>query len=158
MKLRIAEFKELMWVSSVKYCEVDAVLAVLRRHAEEQKFNHYIPENIKEILEQLIKLDQVLVLRKEDSTIVGLLAFSVTQNPFLVFKKQVAQELVWCVDKPHRKYSKMLVSLYEERAKELGCTSVILSHLEEGRFKLLGKVFKTLGYKKLETMYEKELT
>lgn len=151
------EYNDLMWVSPCRDSEVEQVTSLLLDEAKKAGYSEYLPEDLTPIVLELIKQETVLCLRYETGTIVGVLIYTISSNPFMVFKKKLAQELVWCVKKPYRKYSKLLLKHYEYSAKEQGCEYTILSHLETGRFKLLGKVYKQAGYHKLETMYEKEL-
>lgn len=158
MRLETVDYNELMWVSSAKENEVETIVDLISFLAKEERFFNYIPSNVNDVIKNLIKEDTVLVLRSENGHIVGLLAFAIFNNPNLVFKKAIAQELVWCVKKEYRKYSFMLLDMYESKVKDRGCTHTVLAVNEDHKkSKALKKLYELKGYKVLETMYEKEL-
>lgn len=147
---------DLMWVSIAKENELDQVMLVFNSLLEESEYKKFVPEDVVDVITQLIKNETVLCLRDEQGKIIGLLIFTIHNNPHILFKKSFAQELVWCVLKPYRKHSKLLVSHYELVAKVMGCTSTMLAAVD--KFDVVERLYKTMGYNKFEVTFEKELT
>lgn len=147
-----------MWVSVVREHELYESLVVFKELLEESEYKKYVPENVEDILKSLIEKETVLSLKNEEGKIVGLLAYTIYDNPFILFKKKFAQELVWCVLKPYRKHSKMLVEFYESQAKEKGCTSVMLAAMVSKKSPVIERLYNSLGYNKSEEFFEKELS
>lgn len=159
MKRATVHYNDLMWVSLAKENELGDIVNLLKSLAEEEGFSHYLPSNLEDLISKLIKDETVLCLRRDSSTVVGLLIYTVHMNPLLLFKKSIAQELVWCVKKEHRKYSFMLLDTFESKARDNGCTHTVLAVTEEHkRNRVLKKLYSLNGYNVFETMYEKELT
>lgn len=156
MKLEI-QVRDLSWVSVAKEEEIYQVMNVFNNLLEESDYKKYVPENVEEVIKGLIKNETLLCLRNEVGGIVGILAFTIYDNPHILFKKRFAQELVWCVLKPYRKDSKLLVKHYELVAQAMGCTSVMLAAMVSDKSPAIGRMYNSLGYKRSEEFFEKEL-
>jgi len=154
MRLEIL-VSDLLWVSPAREHELSQVLSVFNELLNESEYKDFVPSNVDEVFKELIKQECVLSLREENGRIVGLLAYTLHENPYILFKKKFAQELVWCVLKPYRKHSKMLVAYLEQVAKEKGCTSVMLGAMYSSKSKVINRLYKSMGYNKFEEIFEK---
>ena len=56
-----------------------------------------------------------------------MIACIVIDNPYLLFKSKTAQEIVWAVRKPYRRYSKQLLDLFFEWAKTKETNKILVS-------------------------------
>ena len=151
------QVRDLSWVSVAKEDELTKVMFVFRTLLDESEYKKYVPDNVEEVIKGLIKNETLLCLRTETGDIVGLLAFTIYDNPHILFKKRFAQELVWCVLKPYRKDSKLLVKHYELVAEAMGCTSVMLSAMVSDKSPMIGRMYQSMGYRRSEEFFEKEL-
>lgn len=150
-----------MWVSKARESDsVDGIYYVFNELLKESGYDqfHLGEQETKELITNVINNEEssLFLLKNESGTIVGLLAATIHTNPFSFFKKRIAQELVWCVLKDYRKYSKMLVSEFEYWALDKKCDEVTLACAFN--FNVVDRLYRSLGYNKSEVFYKKDIT
>ena len=86
---------------------------------------------------------------------VGLIAGMVVNN--LTNGKAALQEVIWYVYKEHRKQGRMLLEYFEEAAKNIGCSQIVMALMCNSGAEKLGKFYERMGYKPFEVQYMKEI-
>jgi|694.fasta_scaffold144024_2 GNAT superfamily N-acetyltransferase len=69
----------------------------------------------------------------------------------------VANELFWFVSKEHRGHGLKLLDVFESWAADFGIKRVSMVHLENLSPKALNRLYRSRGYRVVETHYFKEL-
>lgn len=103
---------------------------------------------------------RILAYVKDEGKVVGLVAAVVSKGHFIFNKEQsLGQEVVWWVHEDYRgsKIGKLLLTVLETWAKELGLSRLALGHYENDTGRKVGILYRRLGYKPVEHNYIKEL-
>ena len=108
------------------------------------------------------RLDQMIEVCKDisyflvvDEKPVGVIAGFMVNN--MTNDKPAVQEVIWYVDKEYRSYGKMLMDAFEDLARELGATSLVMGLMCNSMSDRLDKFYKRLGFRPFEVQYIKEL-
>ena len=91
-----------------------------------------------------------------DGKVVGMIAGMKQQN--LTNGKLALQEVVWYVDKDYRANGRILLQYFEEAAKNMGASCVVMGLMCNSGMDKLDKFYKRMGYKPFEIQYMKEIT
>lgn len=131
-------------------------LLILGRQFIKESGYKWDRERVEEIMNNLISNDESCIIVYEvDGEVVGGL-LGTTAEPFLSHQKQ-AHEMAWFVDKDHRdnKGGIGMMKAFEEWAKDLGCTEIIMGDIVGVRD--LTNLYEHKGYKMVEKLYSKEI-
>ncbi len=71
--------------------------------------------------------------------------------------KVMYQEIIWYVNKPHRRHGVRLLREVEKRLKSQGINDMIMGVLENSKAEKLKQFYERIGYKLLETQYIRNL-
>jgi GNAT superfamily N-acetyltransferase len=93
---------------------------------------------------------------KVDGKVVGLIAGMKQEN--LTNGALALQEVVWYVDKEYRANGRILLKYFEEAAKNMGASCVVMGLMCNSGMDKLDKFYKRMGYKPFEIQYMKEIT
>jgi GNAT superfamily N-acetyltransferase len=93
---------------------------------------------------------------KVEDKVVGLIAGMEVKN--LTNGKLALQEVVWYVDKDYRANGRILLQYFEEAAKNMGASCVVMGLMCNSGMDKLDKFYKRMGYKPFEIQYMKEIT
>ncbi len=100
--------------------------------------------------------DSIIFLLFSGDEYVGLLAANTFNQHPLWHEYRIATELFWFVKPDHRgKHSMLLIAAYEQWCKDNNCDYATLVHFEPDS--RLEKVYKSLGYTKIESSYIKAI-
>ena len=91
-----------------------------------------------------------------DGKAVGVIGGLVVQN--LTNGKSAIQEVIWYVDKAHRKHGTKLMTALEELAKAMKIPSIVMGLMCNSMSDRLDKFYKRLGYRPFEVQYIKEIS
>jgi len=91
-----------------------------------------------------------------DRKVVGLIAGMKQEN--LTNGKLALQEVIWYVDKDYRANGRILLQYFEEAAKMMGASCVVMGLMCNSGMDKLDKFYKRMGYKPFEIQYLKEIT
>lgn len=99
-----------------------------------------------------------VIVAEVDDEYVGTLVGQVYFGHPLMDHWQCAMEMFWYVKPEHRGLGAFrMVNLYEQWAKEVGCSHCTMSLLANEHGEKLDRIYRAKGYKQLETQYLKEL-
>ena len=87
--------------------------------------------------------------------VVGLIAGMAVNN--LTNNKAALQEVIWYVDKEYRKNGRILLQYFEEAAKAIGCSQIVMALMCNSGADKLGRFYERNGYKPFEVQYMKEI-
>ena len=71
--------------------------------------------------------------------------------------KPALQEVIWFVNPEYRKHGHKLLKAFEDRAKELRVSSIVMGLMVNSMQERLDKLYKKMGYRPFEVQYIKEL-
>lgn len=91
-----------------------------------------------------------------DGKVVGIITGTIVDYPLQ--KAKIYQEIVWYVSKDYRRYGLKLLRELEKRCKDRGITQIIMVALGSSMREQLDRIYKTMGYRELETHYIKAVT
>ena len=108
------------------------------------------------------RLGQMILLCKDisffllvDGQVVGLIAGMMVNN--LTNGKKALQEIIWFVDKKFRSRGTLLLSYFEEAARNLGASQIVMALMCNSKAEALGRFYESIGYKPFEVQYMKEI-
>lgn len=91
----------------------------------------------------------------KDSKIIGVLAGTLAVHPLT--GKQIFQEQVWFVSKPHRRYGIKLIRTLEANLIKLGVDKLIMGYMANSKSDKLHGFYETMGFRFLEAHFIKDL-
>lgn len=94
---------------------------------------------------------------KDGEELVGMLIYS--YFPDLITSELSATEVCWYIKKAYRSKgnSKMMLDMMENEAREKGCKFLNMVHLEDKKSAVMGRYYRSMGFDKVETSYQKVL-
>lgn len=97
-----------------------------------------------------------ILIAKIDNQIIGMLGFMV--YPDLLSSELIAAETFWFVTKEYRgNVGIKMLEEYEQFVKELGVKRISMAHLKNLNPEKLKTLYKSRGYREMETFFVKEV-
>ena len=135
--------------------ETSQVYALVSNMHQEGPYRHY-PMDMEHMHNMILEFrtrDKVIFLLRKDNEVIGYLAAAANPHPFFQFL--IAAEYGWYVLPEYRKEASwLLVDLYEEWAKAIGCKAAVLTNYNTPK---LSEAYIDRGYKLYEQSFIKEL-
>jgi|TARA_R100001163_G_scaffold2519_3_gene3907 predicted acetyltransferase len=97
------------------------------------------------------------IVIRDDEDIVGILAYS--YFPDLITSELSATEICWYIKPDYRSKdnAQMMLDMMENEAREKGCKFLNMVCLENDRTAVMGRYYRSIGFDKVETSYQKVL-
>jgi len=110
------------------------------------------PEQLKETFNKVLKTSFVAVV---DNKVVGILAGHIVND--FCSKLPVYEEVLWYVDKEHRKYGIKLMRYVEQWCLKYNIKRITMCCMENLKAEKLKRFYERLGFQVMETRFLKEL-
>lgn len=148
--------KTVTWISEVREADLEPLAAIYEELIGDNVDIQLPKDKLLEVARTYINKEDrnIFVLRDEQGNPQGMIACIVIDNPYLLFKSKTAQEIVWAVRKPYRRYSKQLLDLFFEWAKTKEANKILVS---SRRNPYLEKYYTNLGFKEEEKFFSIEV-
>lgn len=148
--LRLCDLDDLPNVSDmvVEFCEDSYSHASLDLEKTLETVEFFLSDNT--------RTQRVVIGLYFNETLVGMLAG--LRHEFLFSRDQIAQEMMWWVDKEHRnRHSLKLVEAFEVWAEKIGCKHIHMSSVQGPYMSRLSRIFLRKGYDLHEQAYVKSV-
>lgn len=91
----------------------------------------------------------------KDGVVIGVISGTVVKP--LMSNVYIYQEIVWYVDKEHRRYGTKLLDYLEEWCAERGVGKIVMVCMCNSMAETLGKFYERKGYRPMEVHYIKDV-
>jgi len=132
-----------------------AAMMLVAEFAEESlaEYGTYLdPEQLQKTFDVIFKTSFVAIV---DEKVVGCLGGRVIED--LCSKNKVYEELIWYVNKDHRKYGLKLLHYVEAWCWNEGIKRITMSCMHNSKTEAIYQLYEKLGFRPMETRFIKEL-